>query len=275
MAQLDALPQLKAFPAVATQVLTACEDDQTSAKDLVEIIRCDPTLSVQLLRLANSSAYGFTGRIKSVEHAAIVLGFRNVKTLVVSVAAAGIFAEGETAVMERKLLWQHSLACATVAKLLAADLPEVGADEAFIAGIVHDVGRLVFLDLASNCYHYSPQGAESRPTTADERRDFGIDHGSVGSRCGEEWGLPDEINEAIHQHHSPEHAELGGELISVIYAANQLAKSWGLGTPAVGGDEQLDEWLEDGPLSLTPDRVDELRRAAPAEFAELAEAFTP
>lgn len=272
--RLEALPELRTFPAVATRLLTACDDENVNARDLVEIIRCDPNLSLQLLRVANSAAYGFGGQIKSLEHAAVVLGFRSVRNLAVSVAAASVFAEGDTASEERQILWQHSLAAAVIARRLAELLPGVDPEEAFIAGMVHDVGKLVFFDLAADDYAYDPNNLESIPTIAEETETFGIDHGSVGNRCGVEWGLPEEINEAITYHHSPKSSQWAPELVSVVYAANRLAKAWGIGSQAVDVNEDLRANIPDVDLDVDDEQLEAIKETVPEEFAELSEAFS-
>ncbi len=272
--RLEAMPELKTFPAVASRLLTACEDENVNARDLVEIIRCDPNLSLQLLRVANSAAYGFGGQIKSLEHAAVVLGFRSVKNIAVSVAAAGVFADGETASRERQILWKHSLAAAVIARRLAELIPSVDPEEAFIAGMVHDVGKLVFFDLAADQYPYDPNNLESIPTVADEAEAFGIDHGKVGNRCGVEWGLPEEINEAITFHHSPDSSEWAPDLVAVVYAANRLAKAWGIGSQAKDKSEDMRANIPDVELDIDDEQLLEIKESVPSEFAELSDAFS-
>lgn len=272
--RLEALPELKTFPAVASRLLSACDDENVNARDLVEIIRCDPNLSLQLLRVANSAAYGFGGQIKSLEHAAVVLGFRSVKNLAVSVAAASVFADGDSASRERQILWQHSLAAAVIARRLAELVPSVDPEEAFIAGMVHDVGKLVFFDLAPDDYAYDPNSLESTPTVDEEVETFGIDHGRVGNRCGVEWGLPEEINEAITYHHSPHSSEWAPELVAVVYAANRLAKAWGIGSQAKDVNEEVRANIPDVDLGIDDDQLEAIKESAPEEFAELSDAFS-
>ena len=134
---------LRPFPAVASQILSICEDPNVRPRDLANTIQCDPAVSLQVLRIANSSMYGFAGEIRTVDHAIVVLGFRAVKNLAISAAAAGMFELGEVAKESRQRLWKHSLACASISGRLATRV-DILASEAFLAGIVHDVGKLVF-----------------------------------------------------------------------------------------------------------------------------------
>ena len=149
----------------------------------------------------------------------------------------------------------------------------VDPEEAFIAGMVHDVGKLVFFDLAADQYVYDPNNLESSPTIAEEAETFGIDHGKVGNRCGVEWGLPEEINEAITFHHSPDSSEWAPELVAVVYAANRLAKAWGIGSQAKDVNEDMLANIPDVDLGIDDQQLEAIKDSVPEEFAELSEAF--
>jgi HD-like signal output (HDOD) protein len=99
---LDDLPELRPFPTAASRLLSACEDPTTDSGVLSEIISCDPGFASKVLQVANSSFYGCSGKIKTIEQAVVILGFRSVKDIAVSMAGAAVFANGNTAQKERE-----------------------------------------------------------------------------------------------------------------------------------------------------------------------------
>jgi len=279
---LQRLPELRPFPAVAARVVAVCQDPSTSSKDLVEILRCDPAIAARLLGVANSSMYGCSGRIRTVEHAVVVLGFRAVAHLALSVAGATVFAQGKTAAKERGALWSHSLGVATVARLLAERVPGILPDEAFLAGIFHDVGKLFYHDLAHPVYLEllgrirPPSGLSRSGLVAEEQQVFGISHPELGRECGEAWGLTDEISIAIGYHHCPDAAPDYPDLTAVTGAADVLAWEWQIGSQGEPS-EALTAELEEAAavlqgFGIDQDGLEQVRAAAPEAFTEIRRA---
>lgn len=268
VATLDELPQLRPFPTVAARVLTVCNCPDADVMELAEIMQCDPAMSLRLLRIANSAQYGYSGEISSVEHAIVVLGFRAVRNLALSVSALSVFNEGTSAKAARQHLWQHSLGCAAVARSLAPHVSRITPDEAFLAGIMHDVGKLVFFDIVPDDYAAVSRESDSFSIIEFENRLFGVNHQEIGERCGEEWGLPGEINEAISFHHAPDLARTSEELVAVISAANQLAHAWRIGIAGEPERAPIDDFLRTD-LSLDADLLEQIQQDVPAEYNEL------
>ena len=225
---LDELPDLKPFPTVASRLLQVTGDDHSHVTDLATIIATDPAITSQLMRLANSSAFGFVGQIRSVNHAVVVLGRRQIRNLAVALAAGQLFQEGPTAHDARRALWEHALGCAALARVLASFARQTLPDEAFLAGILHDVGKLVFLDAVADQYVEATREADSSQIVDIEHHVFGTTHQELGQRCADEWGLPWELNEAIRFHHVSTNEDFGSEISAVIAAANVLSKVWRL-----------------------------------------------
>lgn len=224
---LDDVLELRPFPAAASQLISACDKSDSTAKQLSEIIKLDPALSLKLLQMANSPIYGFAGEIRSVDHAAVVLGMRALRDLAISVSVCNAFDNGSAASAgARKDLWLHSLACGVVSRSLASTIGFSAPDEAFLGGIVHDVGKLFFFDHSPEEYIKATSVSERSNLVSIEHETFGIAHPNVGERCGQHWGLPDEINDVICFHHKPDDSDFDAELIKVVAAANQLCRVW-------------------------------------------------
>jgi len=266
------MSELRPFPTSATRLIQASNDPDSGPRDLAAIIRNDPALSVNLLQTANSSMYGFSGQIRTVDHAVVVLGIRTVRNLAVAMAATAVFSEGGAAADAREQLWGHSLGCATVSRMIAGRTGLVPEDEAFLAGIVHDVGKLIFYDLVPDQYRQIAASSTSRTILEHEHDEFGANHQEIGLRCAEQWGLPEEVIEAISFHHTPDQADLFPDLVSIVGLSNGLSAVWGIGAESPG--EDLDLILSESPVAISEDELTELRGQATEEFHELAQSMT-
>lgn len=265
---LDEIPELRPFPVVATRVLAVCNSEDADVMDLAEVMQCDPAMSLRLLRTANSAHYGYSGEIASVEHAIVVLGFRAVRNLALSVSALSLFRDGKTGGDVREKLWQHSLGCAAVARQLAPHVSRITPDEAFLAGIMHDIGKLVFIDLALDDYLELSERCDVATIIDAENCVFGVTHEQIGERCGMEWGLPPEINSAIRHHHAPQESNSDNELVSIISVADYLAHAWSIGDEHAPTDVNVSD-VPQTDLSIDSELLEEVRNDAPAEFEVL------
>lgn len=269
---LDEALDLRPFPAAASQLITACDKADSTARQLSEIIKHDPALSLKLLQIANSPMYGFSGEIRSVDHAAVVLGMRALRDLAISTAVSDAFgAGGSDSADARQALWLHSLACGAIARTLAKTVGMGAPDEAFLGGIVHDVGKLFFFDHRPDQYLKATGSAGSDNIVSIENAAFGVAHTYVGQKCGQNWGLPDEINDVICFHHSPADADFGGDLIDVVSAANQLCHIWM--NPNTESDAATIQVLDDAGFSLTESEVSELNDQAMTDVNSIGEAY--
>lgn len=268
---LDEALELRPFPAAASQLMTACDREDSTAKELSEIIKHDPALSLKLLQIANSPIYGFAGEIRSVDHATVVLGMRALRDLAISTAVCDAFASGggESA-RARRELWLHSLSCGAIARTLAGSISMGSPDEAFLAGIVHDVGKLFFFDRQPQQYLQATCNGPHINIVDIETDAFGIAHTSVGQRCGQNWGLPDEINDVICFHHAPDEADFGGDLIDVVSAANRLSHLW---RDSAENRSATTEILEDSGFELTSEEIEVLQQNAMQQVEQICEAY--
>jgi putative nucleotidyltransferase with HDIG domain len=269
---LNDIIELRPFPAAASQLMVACEKKDVAAREITSIIKHDPGLSIKLLQIANSPLYGFAGEIRSVDHATVVLGMRALRDLAISTAVGGVFGTGEhTTAIARKQLWMHSLACGSIARTLAKTIGMQSPDEAFLGGIVHDVGKLFFYDFQPETYSKLDSNSQSSNCVAAEVDAFGIAHTQVGHKCGQNWGLPDEINDLICFHHEPEAADFGGDLIDTVSAANRLCHLWiasNEDTTAASSDI-----LNAIKLDFSPDEIMEFQTLALADVGAICEAY--
>ena len=262
---LDSLVQLRPLPAIAMQIMKVCDEPKTKVGELVRLIECDAAISSRILSVVNSSTYGYSREVTSINQAVVVLGFKSLSQLTVSIASEKVFSDGDTALQPRLRLYDHSLATAAISRLLANET-EVPADPgaSFLAGILHDVGKLVLFDVAPNFYGDLQSNERPDDCVAIETAAFGVDHSVIGAKFGSLWGLPAEINTAIENHHCLE--EPANPVLKVTSLANELTKIWGVGQAEKSSScETTNAWLAD----LDEPTVEYLREQASAQFADL------
>lgn len=267
--QLDELPDLMKFPTVVQELLQLVQGSKVSIVKICQLIECDPGLSLELLRIANSSMYGCGGQVRSVEQAAVLMGTRGIHDLAVATASASLFQKPNAVVKE---LWRHSLACATVARILAEATNDVDKNDAFTAGLLHDVGKLIFIQVLDGDYQLVDKSMSGEVVVDEEAEAFGISHTEIGGVCSEAWGLPMEICDAIRNHHTPDDADFDLRLSELVCAANKLSKAWGIGVPAPVEQDEL-EILSENHCEIDEAVLAELRERAPAEFEASLSAF--
>ena len=190
-------------------------------KKIVDLLRIDPALSAEILRVSNSALYGLSRRVDNISHAIVILGTEAVKRLALTVAL-GRFSHSFLRNQSLRICWDHSVACALIAEEIA--VATGGAkDRAYTGGLLHDVGRLALLA----CYpvEYGNLIVVARENDFDEleceRQLFDIDHCAAGEWLGHHWNLPGDIVEAISKHHTAE--VNGNSLLSIVTAANAVA----------------------------------------------------
>ena len=263
--------EIRPFPAAVAQLMAALQDPNSSSASLAQIIECDPVLAVRLLRMANSPLYGLSREVRSIAHATSMPGTRTLRTLAMSAAGATMFGSGSSAAAERERLWQHSLGTAAVARILAGFEPKVSADDAFLACVFHDVGKLLLFDVIPEAYVDLTQTYVGADLVEQEQRVFEVTHSDIGLKSAHAWNLPENLKVAIGYHHRPAEAPAHFELSAIVYVANKLARLWGVGSPVTpelegdGGDRILEQ------LDFNSDILAQVKEQAESAFAETQE----
>ena len=238
--RLSKSPEVRPFPTAVTQLSAACQNSISNSQTFASIIERDPALSAKILRMANSPIFCPAGQVKGIAHAATVLGVRKLRSVAMSVAGAEMFSSGEQAQNQRLQLWNHSIGCAVVARSVAGHFAGVDKDEAFLAGVFHDIGKLFFYDAIPNEYSETEASFSGSNLVKEEELRFGTTHEVIGLASAESWELPLEIRTAIGWHHRPSLAESCPAFAQVIHVADRLAKHWGIGSDGSPEENLLD-----------------------------------
>ncbi len=275
----DTVARLQALPAVVERVLQLTSDPQTGARQLGLCIQSDPAVTAAVLKLANSALYGASGRIATVTDAVVRIGFLQTKSLVVGMSVIKMFGNGmRSAGFDRVLFWRHSIGVAVVAKLLAEAIRLGSPEVAFVAGLLHDVGKLLLDEYVPMEFSQAVASAIQGRTPLVEAETTALEtsHVEVGAAALASWRFPEAIVTAVRRHHAPAPDEEKTEpglrgLCDVVYAANLLAKATGHGH---GGDLVVQEapegvWKRLGLRSGVPEDFWEKFRVEVARFEEL------
>lgn len=267
--KLRDVQSLRPFPTAAIRLIEACRDPKCTAREVADIIQRDPGLAAKLMRMSNSSMFGCSGKIHTVDHAVVLLGMRCVRDLALAMAAAKMFSQGDTAAKERQDLWNHSLGCACVARQIAEVVPGIVPNEAFLAGLFHDVGKLVMYDLVPNHYIQLGELAKSQNKNHHkiEQQLFGMTHTELGGTFGRQCALPSEVICCIESHHDAEIVNQHAELVRVIELANACTKAWQIGSDAEACERTL-ATIENHTLPITAESLEAIREASLADFNE-------
>lgn len=270
---------LPTLPTTVARLIDIIDRPDTSAQDLSRIISSDQVLAAQILKLANSAYYGFPRKINTITLAIVVLGFETIKNLVLSVSVIDRFSRYQHAIpFDVYLFWEHAIATGLASRMLARDFGYQVVGEAFVAGLLHDIGKYVMSLYFRDQFErvFSRMIDEDIPMFQLEAELLdGAHHGVIGGWLAERWNLPERIVEGIALHHTPADAEEEHKLPWVIHFADYLVKRLGVGysgdmsTPTFDGQIQSVFEMrekEDGTLD-EPFYLNRLRNELDAEHS--------
>lgn len=214
------------LPEVTSQIIKTVEDPKSTATQLHKIISHDPALITRILKVVNSAFYGLPGQIGSIERAIVLLGLNAVKNIAVAASLGQLFRGGRlSSEFAAKDLWTHCIAVGVAARDLAKNMKVPVADEAFLAGMIHDMGILVALQqypekLRMVC---DQAKASARPFCEIEREALGLDHQQLGAALAEHWKFPRSCQLVAGYHHRPQAlSEQGRLLVTLVYVADTI-----------------------------------------------------
>ena len=233
--EIDTIEGLPTLPTVYTQVQKLCEDPDVDAEDLAQVIETDPAITMKLLRLANSAFFGFSRNITSMQDAVSLLGNQTVQNAVLSISVFESAKEmGEEGGLDRKEFWRHSAACGSIVRFIARK-KQVDREDAFTAGILHDIGKVVLDGLYAQFYGNVLKTVADRGVSISEAEDMalGMSHAALGEELASSWGIPSNLIQAISHHHLPDRADLDPQLACLVHIGDAIARNMEVGS---GGD---------------------------------------
>lgn len=227
-----AVAALPAMPSSITEVISACDDPDMTVGELAQTILRDQSLTAGMLKLANSAFYGHAHRITTITDAVVLLGFSAVRSLAISSHTARLLNRALPGYgMVPGDLWRHSIGVAFTARRLAIEVQLAPVEEAFIAGLLHDLGKTILSAYMQNAFDEVTRTAQERrmPFHEVERELLGFDHAELGARVATAWSFPPQLEEAIRLHHGPHHAVLKPALAHCVHLADAACTMLGVG----------------------------------------------
>lgn len=230
---IDRIGDISTLPHTAKRIMDVVSDPDSDASNLQEVILHDPALTAKVLRLVNSAYYGFSGQIADLQRAVIVLGFNAIRNLAISISVCDLF-KSKVAIGDytRVSVWNHSVAVAICAKMISLRAGTRWGEEAFIGGILHDIG--IILEDQYLHEQFVPiieeVAREKLPLSDVERQVLGMDHTQVGRRVLAKWRLPERLCQCAAYHSQPQlaHEEIHS-LVAAINVADFLCKAKKIG----------------------------------------------
>lgn len=224
------IEKMPSLPTTVGKVIQLANDINSSAKDILTVIQVDPVLTAKVLRLIHSAFYGMSKKI-SLKQAIVLLGINTIKNLALSSAIIGQMHKSKVKIktFDPHRYWEHCLATGIASRIICKKLqtdPQA-VDEFFVAGLIHDIGKLVLAlgmpMLYAKTLHYAKKNSLSG--VESEMKIIGIDHAESGSMLAQKWSLSDVFIDSILYHHEPEKKH--GRLTWVVHVANYFTQKKG------------------------------------------------
>lgn len=248
------LQDLPALPPVVAKIIELTERPDSTATELDRLISSDPAMAAKVLRVVNSAYYGLSNQVGTTAHAIVILGFRQIQNLVLSMAAMSLVKMRARGMAETQLrFWRHSYGCAAATGCLAQlkSITPAERDKAVVGSLLHDIGVLFLYSSFTDMYSEVLKYASDRELTLEESECalLGIDHGEVGDILTTAWHFPDYLRELIRCHQGPFETTPPVSL-ALVHAADVYTRRAGFATvesPQVPLDKTVAAWL-----SLSP-----------------------
>jgi putative nucleotidyltransferase with HDIG domain len=225
-AAVDGMP---AFPKSVQKILELTRDVNCTPKDLVQVIDKDPVVMVKILKVVNSAYYSLPKQITSINHAVVYLGFNTIKNLALGIAAIGMLPKSNAAGFDVQQYLLHSLSTASIAKQLATRMDDADPMDCFIAGLLHDFGKVVFAQFMPEEFRQALETSRRDGSSLHEalQKSIGVDHTVVGGMLVEKWRFAPHLIETIQNQHGSNLKDT--DMIACVFAANQISKKLNFG----------------------------------------------
>ncbi len=243
---LEKVGELPALPSVASEILHLTEDPGVDVSDICKTIERDPALAAKILKVSNSPYYGMRQYVGTLKLALVILGVREVRNIILGISVVETLRDDRTEALLGEAFWKHSIHTAALSRKLGSRFKLVMQGEAFVSGLLHDIGKLVFARYARQEYGkvYRLTGGASDLLCRFESETFGFTHAELGAALAFQWNFPQTLTDAILCHHpSPERYLADAkdpQLAAVVRLANKLARAKRDTAPAEQ-TKQLDE----------------------------------
>jgi len=244
--KINNIKDLPTLPDVVIQCNKLLQNPDVLLADLVKIIEEDQSIATKILRIVNSAFYGFPGKITTISQAVIILGFNTIRNIMLSVSVFSAFpAKEDSDLFNLTKFWKHSVGCGSTAKILCEKLKVANSGEIFIAGLLHDLGKIVLVQFFQKEFYRALQAAHQKNILIfeAEKEEFGASHSQVGKYLAERWKLPPNLIEVITYHHNPSQSKIATELTSIIHLSDIICRGINIGYSGDNSIPEIDNYV--------------------------------
>lgn len=270
--------RLVSLPEVCIRVNQMLEDPNVSVTELGRVLAQDTGLAARLLKIVNSSFYGFPSRIETISRAVTIIGLRELRGLVLAASAIETFSKIPTDILNMAQFWRHSVYCGVVAQSLAERCNVLHSERLFVAGLLHDIGKLIICNrLPKHARKIQNELIKEKELDFHiEKKILGYDHADVGGELLHEWNMPQALCDAVAFHHDPNKAKNNKIEVALVHIANSMTglAEANLDVPA----EVLIQPIEKNTwtiLGLEESIIDEIQLEAAEHFRDAIELVVP
>ena len=236
---IDRIDDLPTLPRTVLKITELVNDPKSSAKDLAGVITDDQILTARLLKLVNSSFYGLPQRISTVTGAIVLIGFDAIRNLLLTTSVFDLFADrNRKRQQKQEKFWDHSLGCAVGAKVIGNYLRYDNIEELFVAGLLHDIGKIVEMMFQPDEFSkvVAAISRENILMITAENKILGYSHAEIGKLLAEKWNLPVKLIQIIAHHHQPDVAGSFAMEAAIVHLADIFCRALNMG---FGGDNKI------------------------------------
>lgn len=235
--------ELPPMPQTVFKAREILGDPKSNAQEVAKILETDQAIAAKILKMANSPYYGLMGKVSSIQHASVVLGYKTLAEIVTLAGGSAVLGDTlEGYDLAAGDLWRHSLGVAFGSKIIASRKHPALANDAFAAGLIHDVGKLVldpYVKERKEAFQAFMAG-EQRPFLQAEKEILGFDHGEIAFELCKTWNVPQGLLSAIRYHHAPAEGD-GNDLTAMVHMADVIAMMSGIGVGMDGLLYEMDD----------------------------------
>lgn len=223
---IKTVEHIPTLPIVSKQIMLLLGDENVSLKQVAELIERDQALTVRILKIANSAFYGTLSKVSNIDHAMVILGIQEIRSILFAFSVHGFFSRDKTDGFDRTRFWRHSVVCSQVAKYLARYFNVANDETLFLSALIHDIGKVVldqyFHEEFLQILDYVSSKEES--FSKAEKEVVGITHYQLAAKLLQQWKFPEKVYMQVFYHHAPWHDKnyMTGSII--VYLANIFTK---------------------------------------------------
>ncbi len=225
--QLNLIDSVATLPHIATEILEVMRNKSASMRKIAGVIEKDPSITVKILKIANSPLWGAVGRVESVQRALILLGLKQISNIVIAISLYSTFARLKpNPHFDRQKFWQHSIGTAQTARKLSGALEINFQGEEFVAGLIHDLGKIVLDQFMNETFKRINEEIREHPGNPleIEQKHLGCTHAEIGAALLQRWNFPAPITMALQFHHFPEKAQEHCDMVAIIHLADIICR---------------------------------------------------